>query len=231
MKIDKKRKKTLEKVNKEYNYNTKKYENLNTFLSFWFQLKMLSKTKPKNVLEIGPGEGILALLAKKSGLKVKTLDIQPELKPDIIADVRKIPQKDNTFDTVCAFQVLEHIPFEDVKQALKEIKRVSNKYIIISLPYSCFYLSFAFQPFYAKVFNPIFKLFSLKPFEPKCWNLKIPFFFLDKHGLTKTHAWELGRKNYPIKKIRKLFDNLGLKIVKEEDRIFYPYHRFFLLKK
>jgi len=49
--------------------------------------------------------------------------------------------------------------------------------------------------------------------------------------MIKEHQWELGRRNYPVKRLRKLFQQLDLEIVKETDRIFYPYHRFFLLKK
>ena len=45
---------------------------------------------------------------------------------------KKLPFEDNSFDIVCALDVLEHL--ENVHDALGEIKRVSRKAAVISLP-------------------------------------------------------------------------------------------------
>lgn len=153
------------------------------------------------------------------------------MNPDIVSDVTKIPVNDNNYDCVCAFQVLEHIPFGKFKKGLIELKRVSKKYIIISIPYACFYVSFAFQPFYATFLDPLFKALRLKPFEPFYINFSLPFFFLKKQGMIKPHYWEMGRKGFSINRIRKTISNSGLEIESEKSIIFYPYHHFFVLKK
>lgn len=49
-----------------------------------------------------------------------------------IADIRQIPYKDNSFDTVIAFEVLEHL--DNVELALRELYRVTSDNIIISVP-------------------------------------------------------------------------------------------------
>jgi ubiquinone/menaquinone biosynthesis C-methylase UbiE len=51
----------------------------------------------------------------------------------IAADVTKLPFKGTTFDLVVASEVLEHVPNSDLM--LKEIKRVSRNYVIITVPY------------------------------------------------------------------------------------------------
>ena len=46
--------------------------------------------------------------------------------------VYELPYKDNSFDLVICTEVLEHL--EEPAKALKEILRVSKKYLIISVP-------------------------------------------------------------------------------------------------
>jgi 2-polyprenyl-3-methyl-5-hydroxy-6-metoxy-1,4-benzoquinol methylase len=50
----------------------------------------------------------------------------------VVSDANRLPFPDNSFDTVIAFEVLEHI--EDVAGVLREFKRVAQKNIIISVP-------------------------------------------------------------------------------------------------
>lgn len=49
-----------------------------------------------------------------------------------LADIRHIPFKDNSFDTIVSFEVLEHL--EDFELALSELHRVTRKNIVISVP-------------------------------------------------------------------------------------------------
>jgi len=50
----------------------------------------------------------------------------------INADAEKIPFKKSAFDFVLCSEVLEHVP--DWKKALRELKRVSGKKIVITIP-------------------------------------------------------------------------------------------------
>jgi predicted SAM-dependent methyltransferase len=57
------------------------------------------------------------------------VDINPEVKPDVVCDARFLPFKNKTFEKVYAFNVLEHI--KEYPQALSEICRVCNRKVII----------------------------------------------------------------------------------------------------
>lgn len=55
------------------------------------------------------------------------LDLKPEtngIAPDIIADARNLPIKDNTYDIVHSWGFIEHIEPEDVPTILSEMYRV-----------------------------------------------------------------------------------------------------------
>lgn len=211
-------------------YNPKTYESFNLWLDYWQQFELINETTPKSILEIGKGTGTLGFLLKRQGYKYTSADIEKSLKPDIVCDITKIPLKDKSFDVVCAFQVLEHIPFQEFETALKEMKRIARKAVVISLPYSALYVSFGFSFFYAKSIDWFFKLLNMKPHTPKHFSIKIPTFFLNKFGMTPTHAWEMGRQGYSKKRIENSIKNTGLSIVKHKERLFYPYHHFYLLK-
>lgn len=64
--------------------------------------------------------------------------IEPSSQPDtqyVEADIRKLPFEDNYADQVEMFSVIEHFPFREVEDVLKEVYRVlkpSGKLIIIT---------------------------------------------------------------------------------------------------
>jgi len=53
---------------------------------------------------------------------ITTIDINPERKPDVVADVCQLPFGDNEFGLILCTEVLEHLP--NPAAAIKEIKRV-----------------------------------------------------------------------------------------------------------
>lgn len=198
-------------------YNS--YENLNTFICYYYQNLSVLNTAPKKYLEIGIGNKLVSDHIKKQGINVTTCDHDKKFSPDKVADVRKLPFKNKEFDTVAAFEVLEHLPFEDFNKALNELNRVSKKYVILSLPYRCVewqaYLNFWFIKRWK---------FNL--------SLKIPAFFKKVNINTNDygHYWEMGAKDYPIKKIRNEIKD-KFSICQEFQSKFNNYHYFFILKK
>ena len=54
-----------------------------------------------------------------------------------IGNVLQLDFEDKKFDAVCAFEVLEHIP--EPEKVLKELFRVSNKYVFLSVPNEPFF--------------------------------------------------------------------------------------------
>jgi len=194
-------------------YKFSKYDYLDRWISYWHQIDEVLKLNPKNILEIGIGNKTVYDCLKKEGVDVKTLDIDKELKPDFIADVLKMPLKDNSFDLILCAEILEHLPFEDFEKAFSELKRVSIKYVVLSLPH----------------FGPPIK-FSFKiPFLKEIkFSFKIPF--PKKHQFHGEHYWEIGKRGFSIRRIRKIIKKY-FKIEKEFIPFENQYHHFFILKK
>lgn len=195
-------------------YSFEKYIYSSRWMSYWYQIMEVLRLNPKNVLEIGVGNNIASTYLKNSGLELKTLDIDEKLNPDVVASVLGMPFRDNCFDVVLCAEVLEHLPFEDFPRALKEIKRVSRKHVVLSLPQWgwTFYLGFK-MPLFKKV-----KIF-----------FKIPWFL--RHKFNGEHYWEIGKRGYPWSKIKKSILDSGFQIMKDYITPESPYHHFFILRK
>jgi len=196
-------------------YSFKKYFYPGRWTSYWHQVHEISSRKEiRSVLDIGPGTVFLRDVLKNCcpEIEYKTLDIAEDVKPDIIGGVTKIPCKDNTFDCVSAFQVLEHIHFDDFEVALTEMKRVSKKYVFISLPH----------------FGPPLQLQLKIPFLRviKC-SIKIPY--PKKHVFAGQHYWEIGKRGYSPKTIRKIMQK-HFKIIDEYIPFENQYHHFYILE-
>lgn len=203
----------MPQVTKEH-YFDRFYDNQERWASYWHQLERIIRYNPQKVLEIGPGNGTVRDALKKRGIKVTTVDIARDLGPDVVASVTALPFGDDTFDLVLAAEVLEHIPFSEVSQALREINRVSKKYVVISLPHAGYVFSLEFK-------IPLLKKVAI------IW--KLPLFW-KKHQFNGEHYWELGKRGFGRSRIKKLIRKAGLKIL--ESRIYAddPAHCFFTLE-
>jgi hypothetical protein len=191
------------------------YRNPERWMSYWHQLVLVERTGAHSVLEAGVGSGVLARELHARGLAVETLDIAADLSPDIVGSVLAIPKGDGTYDATLAFEVLEHIPFEDAAKALSELARVSKRYVIVSLPHPGW------------VFSKIVKLPLLPRFEIF---FQVPFFWKE-HAFNGEHYWELGKKGYPISRFSAAASAAGLRLVAYEKHADDPAHRFFLFEK
>lgn len=180
--------------------------------SYWHQLALVRATHPSSVLEIGVGEGLVARELNLGGIAVTTLDIAEDLHPDVVGSVTQIPLPDNSVDVSLAAEVLEHIQFEDVPSALKELARVSRRHVLIGLPHPGYVFSCTFK----------LPLFSTQSFL-----LQIPFFWKE-HIFNGEHYWELGKREYPVSRFIKLAHSSGLVLEKMHKFEDDPAHRFFV---
>jgi SAM-dependent methyltransferase len=195
-------------------YEFNKYLHFDRWASYYFQIKEILDLKPWSVLEVGVGDGLVgSYLKNNTNIDYKTLDIAQDLGPDFIGSVNEIPLQNNSYDVVCAFQVLEHLPFDQFDKSLKEINRVSKKYAIISLPH----------------FGPAVRFKFKIPFLPEIKGaFKIPFPV--NHNFNGQHYWEIGKKGYAPVKIRRIIGD-NFTIVKEFVPFDNQYHRFYVLRK
>jgi hypothetical protein len=200
-------------------YARKTYNTLERFISYYYQSEIILGSDIESILEIGGGSGLLAEYLKGKGLKVSSCDFDARNNPDIISDVRHIDAPNKSYDAVCAFQVLEHIPFEDFDQALSELQRISRKYVFISLPCRSTYLEFVFK------FPGIRKIFKRNFFD---FVIRYPL----KFGGFETsgqHYWEIDRKQFALSKVREALAK-RFKIVKGFSPVLNKYHYFFILE-
>ena len=202
----------MSEVSKE-KYSFSKYDHKNRWISYWHQIDEVLGLSPQNVLEVGVGSKVVANYLKDRGVKVVTLDIDANLKPDVTASIIKMPLESDSFDVVLCAEALEHLPFEKFEEGLKELKRVSKKNIVLSLPHFGHSLKFGFK-------IPLIKerKFSMR--------LAFPI----KHEFNGEHYWEIGKRGYSLKKIRDIIRKY-FKIRKEFIPFENQYHHFFVLEK
>jgi SAM-dependent methyltransferase len=208
---------THQKYNRQH-YCTE-YDDLKRFISYYYQANLIKELGVKRILEIGIGNKTLSDYLTRRGVEVTTCDFNEDLEPDYVADIRKLPFENNSFEAVAAFEILEHLPWDQSQVALKELHRVSKRHVIISVPRICFYFEMALR---FPLINKIFKRTYLDFF------VHIPFSFFQK--CPPFHEWEIGRTHYPLRKIRTALRK-HFNIRKEVRPILNPLHYFFILEK
>lgn len=196
------------------NYRVGKYAKLDRFVSYAVQVQLIVASEPQSVLEIGVGDGVVSEYFKRhSSIMYKTADFAADLHPDITADVRKLPIPKDSYDTVCAFEVLEHLPFSEFEIGIIELMRVAKKYVLLSLPH----------------FNHPIKVSLKVPLLPEIkLLLQIPH--PKTHIFDGQHYWEIGKRGYSARRIRSILSKHG-SIEREFVPFENPAHRFFVIKK
>jgi ubiquinone/menaquinone biosynthesis C-methylase UbiE len=101
---------------------------------------ILKNVKGQEILEAGCGKCVLSIELSKKGYNVTASDIiinkDIKKKYGMIrfkhANAEKLPFRDKSFDTVICAHTLEHV--QNINQAIRELRRVSSKRLIIVVP-------------------------------------------------------------------------------------------------
>jgi Methyltransferase domain len=196
-------------------YDYKRYMHMSRWSCYYVQIKKTLALEPKSVLEIGPGDGLYGWYMEKNGITYTSADHADDITSNVKVNLgyEPIPFPDNSFDVVSAFQVLEHIPFENAPAALAEMMRVSKRYVFLDIPQFGTHVQFLLK-------LPLVRRVALHFVLP----------YPKKHKFDGFHYWEVGKRGYSPKKVRALLQSLS--IIKEEFSVIEnPKERFYILEK
>ncbi len=101
-------------------------------------------TQESRILDVGCAKGFMLhdFLQLIPGIKVRGIDISEyaienavaDMKPFVqVADAKKLPFADQSFDLVISINTIHNLPFEECKQALREIGRVTRQDAFITI--------------------------------------------------------------------------------------------------
>lgn len=103
------------------NYYLKQMDFLNWFRYFYIVKEVLA-SGARRVLEVGTGSGMVRNCLRPVVDRYVVLDINPALHPDVLADVRvHQSQLAGQFDAVIVADVLEHLPFADLRATMAHL--------------------------------------------------------------------------------------------------------------
>lgn len=212
--------------------------------SYYLQCKTITDLpNVEKILEIGPGGGITQTLLKSIGYNYATMDTQPLINPDILSNFIdfKPDGYEETFDLVAAFQMLEHVPYEQFAPQAQKMAAMSKRYVFISLPYYCW-------TFRLEITLPIPQwirsILSKRWFNflrrPHTFSISRPYWnapprkyrqaFFEEFPLA-IHHWEIGRDGVSREKVIQKLKSVNLSVIKAFHSKVHPYHYFILSEK
>jgi SAM-dependent methyltransferase len=200
----------------------------------------------QSLLEVGIGNGTLTAVLRNRGYDVATVDFDAELHPDCVADVRELPLPDNTFNVALAFEVLEHLPWDQAPVALRELARIA-RIVIVSVPNVG--PAFTLQ---AQIPNAVqlvrMALRRRAPLRDALWALAqraawrreggsvervatVPPLREHEHIFDGQHHWVLGEDGLDAYVFAVVAANCGLNVLREFRPAAHPSHHFFVLRR
>jgi ubiquinone/menaquinone biosynthesis C-methylase UbiE len=110
------------------------------------RIKLTADLIPKGVkslVDVGCGNGMFLNYLQKirADLELLVIDRSETALSFVntqkkVGDIISLPFEDNSFDCVTCLEVIEHLPHNIYEIALKELTRISKKYVIISVPFN-----------------------------------------------------------------------------------------------
>ncbi len=103
-------------------------------------IKALIPSEIHTILDVGCGDGAitndLARTYNATGMDISIEALKfvsPKVKA-LMGNAATLPFNSECFDLVFSSEMIEHLPYEILKGAVKELKRVSREYILLSVP-------------------------------------------------------------------------------------------------
>ena len=202
-------------------YARRRYDSRERFMSYWHQADQILRREPEQLLEIGIGNGFLCRYLRSKDCHVHTLDFDERLEPDTVGSVLEMPFDDGAFDLVACYETLEHLPWESFAPALREMKRVARRWVLISLPDVTPYLRVDIE---APQLRERGKR-RVRKFR------ELPYPRPEEHRFDGEHYWEVGKAGFPPSRIEGELAAAGLEL-EEQLRVFeLPYHHFYSCRR
>ena len=142
--------------------------------------------KKDSLVEIGIGSGFTSNYLRSKKVDVLTVDIDKDKSPDIVSDATNF-KPDKNYDHFCAFEVFEHMDFDEMGSIIDNIKENINKNIFISVP------------IFKK--TPISLELKIKSIWISITIATPKTKIIDPH-----HHWELNYKDYSEKRLLNVFE-------------------------
>ena len=181
------------------------------------QLREIAFSGCRSILEIGVGRGMVKhFLHLFPDIQHVGLDLAKDVNPDVVASVLDMPFSSGQFELTLCGQVLEHLPFDEFLPALREIRRVTEKRVVLSLPDIRKHIGMAFR---------------IPGFDDWVrWE-----FHLDRpdHGkkvFDGQHYWEIGYRGTTGRSVRNRIREAGFTIDREYRLDRHRWHCFFILR-
>lgn len=199
-------------------YTAPVYDSRDHWISYWYQIDAIKRSGAKKILEIGPGTGTTtAYLRSQLNLDVTTFDYDSRIKADIQGDIREIGGliAENSYDAVLAFEILEHIPFDNIPNVLEQIACITRRHFLVSVPHRG-------NPIQIRIhawrFNFVLSRKFIFPWRNNLW---------EYDGM---HYWEIGAKQYPLQRVVQAMEQ-DFEIKSHYFCPDYSYHYFFECEK
>lgn len=183
-------------------------------LSNWYRyyalIKSIGASKPKRVLEIGAGNNVVKNCIQPMVDEYRVLDINANFNPDYVGDSREFKQElEGKFDCVICADVLEHMPFEDLKKNLTNFLRYLT-------PGGKAFITIPHRRGRVLIISP-FSYHTPWIFTLPAWfrgSLKSIWeqYILGKTWIDPHHCWEVDERNYPIKRVNGVIREVGFTI-------------------
>jgi hypothetical protein len=187
------------------------YTDKSRWASYWHQIDEVLAVSPGTCVEVGVGSGEVPTTLRANGVRVTTVDIDERLGVDRRGSVTALPCADDEFDVALCAQVLEHLPWDQVPGALRELARVAKNRVVISLPQS------------GRTIRLLVTIPVIGHFD---WIDRTPG--IGPHPFDGEHYWQVGAKHHRRKDVRALMEplfHIGSEYTVPEN----PYHRFYVL--